>query len=89
MSSPSDSISWICMGRLFHNAGVVAENVPVPKVTNMRPSGHSKTTEWCNLNEYAEQDLMLAKSLGDMPCTLYGLKSNYSRTRVTQTLKGN
>ena len=68
---PSDSISWICLGRLFHNVGVAAENDLVPKVANMCPLGRSKTTEGCNLNEYAEQDLMLTKLLmtqGDMPC---------------------
>ena len=67
----SDSISWICVGRLFHNVEVAAENDLAPKVANMRPLGHSKTTEGCNLNEYAEQDLMLTKlltTLGDMPC---------------------
>ena len=59
------------MGRLFHNVGVAAENDLVPKVANMRPLGRSKTREGCNLNEYAEQDLMLTKllmTLGDMPC---------------------
>lgn len=43
----------------------------MPKVANMRPLGRSKTREGCNLNEYAEQDLMLTKllmTLGDMPC---------------------
>ena len=58
------------MGRLFHNVGVAAENDLAPKVANMRPLGRSKTTERCNLDKYAEQDLMPKKSLmrlGDMP----------------------
>ena len=58
------------MGRLFHNVGVAAGNDLVPKVANMRPLGRSKKREGCNLNEYAEQDLMLTKllmTLGDMP----------------------
>jgi len=51
--------------------GVAAESDLAPKVANMRPLGRSKTTEWCNLYEYAERDLMPTKSLmtlGDMPC---------------------
>ena len=40
-----------------------AENDLAPKVANTRPLGCSKTIEWCDLNKYEEQVLMLTKSL--------------------------
>ena len=63
LKAPGDSMSRICAGRLFHNIGAAAENDLAPKVASMRPLGRSKTIEQCDLSEYAEQDLMLTKSL--------------------------
>ena len=50
---------------LFRDVGAAAltENDLPPKVANIRPLGSSKTIEWCDLNEYEEQVLMLTKSL--------------------------
>ena len=47
------------MGKLFHTVGEAMENDLAPKVACMHPLGRSKTIEQCNLNEYAEGDLML------------------------------
>lgn len=48
---PSDSISQICMGKLFHTVGAAMENDLAPKVAYMHPLGRSKTIEQCNHNE--------------------------------------
>ena len=45
VKSPIDSISRICVGRLFHIVGATAENDLTPKVANIRPLGCSKTIE--------------------------------------------
>ena len=47
-----------------------AENYLAPNVASLRVLGCSKTVEWCHLNEYEEEVLMLTISLmypGDMP----------------------
>ena len=51
----SDSISWICAGRLFFNVGAAVENNLVVRMV----LGWSNMIKQCNLNEYIKQDLLL------------------------------